>query len=109
LDAYQVAVDLTEQAKVLSDRIPRGYRTLADQLLRAAAGTVLLTSEGADRYTAGHERQRFMEARGECGEAAVAAELLARLSLVPVAEADRLQETAGRVAAMLNGLIHRLQ
>ncbi len=39
---------------------------------------------------------------------AAAAELLATLALVPTTEAERLQHTAGRVAAMLTGLIRRL-
>lgn len=107
LDAYQFSLELAVQAKDLSDKVPRGYRTVADQLLRAGTSTVLLIAEGADRYTAGHKRQRFMEARGECGEVAAAAELLVRLGLVPVQDALRLQAVAGRVAAMLTGLIKR--
>ena len=108
LDAYVVALQLACQAKALADRVPRGHRTLADQLMRAAGSTVLNIAEGANRYTTGQKRQRFTEARGECGEMAAAAELLATLSLVPTVEADRLQHTAGRVAAMLTGLIRRL-
>ena len=108
LDAYRLSLKLAEQAKELSDAVPRGYRKVADQLLRAGTSTVLLIAEGANRYTAGHKRQRFMEARGECGEVAAAAELLARLGLVPVADAQRLHDTAGRVAAMLTGLIKRV-
>ena len=40
---------------------------------------------------------------------AAAGELLATLGLVPEEEAVRLQHTAGRVAAMLTGLIRRLR
>ena len=108
LEAYRISLDMAEQAKRIADRIPRGYRTLADQLLRAGTGTVLLIAEGANRFTPGHKRQRFMEARGECGEVAAAAELLGRLGLAPEADALRLQRTATRVAAMLTGLIKRV-
>lgn len=108
LDAYRVGLQLAAQAKAVADRVPRGHRTLADQIMRAAGSVVLNTAEGANRYTSGGKRQRFMEARGECGEVAAAAELLATLSLVPVEEAARLRHTAGRVAAMLTGLIRRL-
>ncbi len=107
LAAYQFSLEVAAQAKDLSDKVPRGYRTVADQLLRAGTSTVLLIAEGANRYTAGHKRQRFMEARGECGEVAAAAELLTRLGLVPVDDALRLQATADRVAALLTGLIKR--
>ncbi len=109
LDAYVVSLQLAGQAKSLADRVPRGHRTLADKLMRAAGSIVLNIAEGANRYTAGQKRQRFTEARGECGEVAAAGELLATLGLVPDEEAARLQQTAGRVAAMLTGLIRRLR
>ena len=108
LDAYNVGLELVAQAKGLADRVPRGHRTLADQIMRAAGSIVLNVAEGANRYTAGQKRQRFTEARGECGEVAAAAEVLAALSLVPNEEAERVRHTAGRVAAMLTGLIRRL-
>ncbi len=109
LDAYVVSLELAQQAKALADRVPRGHRTLADQLMRAAGSVVLLIAEGANRYSAGQKRQRFSEARGECGEMAAAAELLATLGLVPAVEAGELRVTAGRVAAMLTGLLRRFQ
>ncbi len=75
--------------------------------MRAAGSTVLNIAESANRFTAGQKRQRFTEARGECGEVAAASELLATLGLVPDEEAAGLQHTASRVAAMLTGLIRR--
>ena len=107
LDAYRVALQMAKQAKLLSDRVPRGYRSFADQMLRAAGSTVLLIGEGANRYTAGQKRQRYSEARGECGETAVAAELLATLGLLPQQDVEPLLASAGRVAAMLTRLIQR--
>ena len=55
----------------------------------------------------GQKRQRFAEARGECGEAAAAVELLARMDLLGQEEASRFLGTADEVAAMLTGLIRR--
>lgn len=107
LDAYRVAIQMAQQAKLLADRVPRGYRSFADQLLRAAGQTVLLIGEGANRHTAGQKRQRYSEARGECGEAAVAAELLASLGLLPRRDIEPLMESASRVVAMLTRLIQR--
>jgi len=74
LDVYRVALLLAAQSKGLADRIPRGYRSFADQLIRAAVSTVLLIGEGANRYSKGQKRQRYAEARGECGEVAPALE-----------------------------------
>jgi len=108
LDAYTVGLEVARDAKRLSDQVPRGYRSFADQMMRAAGSTVLLIAEGANRRTAGQKRQRFSEARGECGEVAAAAEMLGLLGLVPGAEAAELQGKAARVAAMLTGLLKRI-
>ena len=107
LDVYRVGLQMAGSSRQLSDRVPRGYRKLAEQLLRAAGQTVLLIGEGANRYSAGQKRQRYSEARGEAGEVAAAAELLATLALVPQTDADAVIALAGRVAAMLTRLIQR--
>jgi four helix bundle protein len=107
LDVYRLALDMARLAKQLADRVPRGYRSFADHLLRAAGQTVLLIGEGANRYGAGQKRQRFTEARGECGETASAAELLSVLGLVPKDDAHQLMIIADRVGAMLTRLIKR--
>ena len=54
-------------------------------------------------------REYPVEARGECGEAEAAAEILHRLGLVSAADVRRFSELADRVAAMLTGLIKRHQ
>jgi len=107
LDVHRVGLEMARKSRQLADRVPRGYRSFADQLLRAAGQTVLLIGEGANRYTAGQKRQRYTEARGEAGEVASAVELLATLRLAPRAEADEVIQLAGRVAAMLTRLIQR--
>jgi len=109
LEAYSVALEMAVRARRLADRIPRGHRSLADQLLRAASTTVLNTAEGANRYTAGAKRQRYSEARSEGGEVAATAELLLALELAPREECQALQHLAGRVGAMLTRLIQRTQ
>jgi four helix bundle protein len=107
LDVHRVALEMARWSRELADHIPRGYRSFADQLLRAAGQTVLLIGEGANRYTAGQKRQRYTEARGESGEVASCVELLATLRLAPEAEAQQIMQLAGRVAAMLTRLIQR--
>jgi four helix bundle protein len=107
LDVHRVALEVAGRSRDLADRVPRGYRSFADQLLRAAGQTVLLIGEGANRYTSGQKRQRYTEARGETGEVASCIELLATLRLVPQTEAEELIRLAGRVAAMLTRLIQR--
>jgi four helix bundle protein len=109
LDVFNVALQMARQAKVVADRVPRGYRSFADQLLRSAGSTVLLIGEGANRYSTGQKRQRYAEARGECGEVAAAAQLLCTLELLPQAQAETLIQLAGRVGAMLTRLLQRLR
>jgi len=107
LEAYQVSRQMADRARHVSERVPRGYRSFADQLLRAAGNTVALVGEGANRYSSGQKRQRFTEARGECGEVACLVELLTGFGLVPEAEALAVMSLADRVCAMLTRLIQR--
>ncbi len=128
LDAYQRALELLADVDTAQRRIPRGYRPLADQLLRAATSVALnlgeaarrdagerakgprsSRSESASRYGAGEKRACFSRARGECGEVAVAIEIAATLGFVPKPDAEQLLVLAGRVAAMLTRLIQRHQ
>ena len=108
LDAYRIAPELAGVAKRLAAEIPRGHRSLADHLLRAATNTVLLLAEGANRRGVGEKRQRFVESRGECGEAAAAADLALVMDLAEPADVEELKLLAARVAAMLTRLIGRL-
>jgi four helix bundle protein len=105
LQVFQVALEMAAQAKTIADAIPRGHRSLSDQLLRASASVVLNIGEGANRITSGSKRQRYSEARGEAGEVAAAAELLIVLDLTSRSDGDALITLAGRIGAMLTRLI----
>ncbi len=107
LDAYRVARQMADRSKVIAERVPRGYRKWADQLLRAAGSTVGLIGEGANRFTAGQKRHKFTEARGEAGEVAAWVEQLHGCGMVAEVEAVEVLELADRVCAMLTGLIKR--
>ncbi len=107
LEAYRLALELAAAARQLCAAIPRGHRHIADHLQRAADNTVLLLAEGANRWGAGEKRQRFVESRGECGEAAAAADLVCVHGFVPQPQVASFQQLANRLAAMLTGLVHR--
>jgi four helix bundle protein len=107
LDAFHAAIALAEQTQRLAQRIPRGYRHLADQLQRAGSAPALLISEGANRRGTGEKRQRFGEAAGETGEAVAIAQVAERLQLVPSAEVQELRLVAARLTAMLSRLVQR--
>ena len=108
LDAYRVALTMAATSKRVAAGIPRGHRSVADHMLRAAANVVLLLAEGANRRTPKEKRQRFGESRAECAEVAAAADLVCALELGPEHQALELKHLSGRVAAMLTGLMNRL-
>lgn len=109
LDAYQVALAMARGAKALAQQVPRGHRSIADHLLRSSSNAVLLLAEGANRRGAAEKRQRFVESRGETGEAAAACDLVIALELGSEAQAESVKSFAARLAAMLTGLILRLE
>ncbi len=107
LQVFHVAIDLAVVVKRLADGIPRGHRSLADQILRASSSVVLNIGEGANRITAGTKRQRYAEARGECGEVAATLALLEALELVDTQACQGALDLASRIGAMLTRLVQR--
>ena len=107
LDAFHVAVELAEVSQRVADRIPRGYRRLADQLQRSGTAPALLIAEGANRRAVGDKRQRFSEANGEAGEAAATVAVGQRLGVVSEQDGAQVRRLAARVAAMMTRLVRR--
>ena len=107
LDAYRVALELFAGVERIS--WPRGHADLRDQLRRAAAATVRHLAEGASRTHPRDKAARFMVARGECAECAASLEMAEVLVLASRLRLRELRRLAGRVAAMLTGLIRREQ
>ncbi|MBW1880805.1 MAG: four helix bundle protein [Deltaproteobacteria bacterium] len=107
LDAYRVALEAMVGVNVLARGIPRGHRSIADQMKRSSTAVVALIAEGANRRGAGEKRQRFTEARGEAGETAAWLEILVVLELAEEAHVAPTAHLLSRVAAMLTRLIQR--
>ena len=107
LHAYHASLDLARAAHDVATRIPRGHRSVADQLFRAGTAVPLLIAEGAHRVFARQKRQRFIEARGECGEVVAITELLERLDMVQAEDVRSVVEAADRVVGLLTGLIRK--
>ena len=105
LDAFRVARELACVAKEAADSIPYGYRKYRDQLLRSGGAPALLICEGANRYHKGAKRQRYDQARGEAGEAAGTTVVLNDMGLISSDAAANINRLAGRLGAMLTGLI----
>ena len=108
LDAYRVALTMACTSKQVAADIPRGHRSIAAPRVRGAANVVLLPAGRAHRRPPTGERTPFAESRAECAEVAAAADLVGALDLGPPHRAPELKHPAARVAAMLTGLITRL-
>ena len=108
LDVFRVAVELASVSQEVADRVPHGYRKFRDQLLRAGGAPACLIGEGANRHQKGVKRQRYEEARGECGEATAITQVLVALGFATNNDFERLDLLAGRVAAMLTAMLKKL-
>jgi four helix bundle protein len=80
LDVYKVAIELMAIAIKISDKMPRGYCSLADQLKRAAWSIPLNIAEGCGKNSDRDKRRFYSIARGsamECGAIFDVCQLLA--------------------------------
>jgi four helix bundle protein len=103
LDVYRLACDALVRGDALCRLLPRGHAGLADQLRRALLSSLLNIAEAASR--SGADRvARFRTARGECSEAAAAAQAVGLLALAPAENVAALRAVLGRVYAMLTRL-----
>jgi four helix bundle protein len=103
LDAYRCAVTFLGMASGLSDRIPRGYGALSDQLRRAALSVPLNLAEGSGKgMIEDREARRFYAiARGWALECAAIVDALQALSFVSDKEATLAHELLERIVSML--------
>ena len=85
LKVYQKAVDFADRAASLTERFPRGYRYLADQLNRASLSVAANIAEGNGRFTKPDRRNFFRIARGSAQECVPLLELAGRGASVPAA------------------------
>lgn len=101
LIAYAVAKELL--VAVVEARIKDGE--IKDQALRAAKGCALNIAEAAGRQSVKDKARVFAIARGEAAEAAAAIEIAALIGAAESSSAERVNQLAGRLVALLTGLI----
>ena len=107
LNAYRTALELARVCLAIAGRLPRGHGHIADHLRRSATAVPMLIGEGANRRTPAQKRQRYTEGVGECGEVAVALELVRLLEITPADDHDTAWELCCRTHAMFWGLARR--
>ena len=109
LEVYQKAVDLADEVSSLTERFPRGYYFLVDQLNRAALSVGANLAEGNGCFTKADRRNFFTIARGSVQECVPLLEIAKRRRLI----ADELHVSLRRdlesMAKMISGLIRGME
>ena len=105
LHVYQKAVDFTDTICGLTERFPRGYGFLVDQLNRASLSIAANIAEGNGRFTQADRKNFFGIARGSAQECVPLLELARRRGLIEETNHRDLPEQLDEIARMLSGLI----
>ena len=104
LDAYKCSIVPVTLAAPLSDRVPRGYASLGDQLRRAALSVPLNIAEGTGKFD--QDARRFYAiARGSALECAAIADAFEVLGFAAPQELGPARELLERIVSMLTGLL----
>lgn len=101
LDVYQVALDFLVFANDVVERLPRGRRHLADQLMRASTSIVLNLAEGAGKHSKPDKRRFYLTSRGSATESAALLDVCLRLRLLEEADHQAGKDRLVRIVAML--------
>jgi four helix bundle protein len=108
LEVYQKAVDFSDHGVALTERFPRGYYFLSDQLNRAALSIATNLAEGNGRFTKADRKYFFTIARGSVQECVPLLELARRRGLATDDEVLQLRADLETIARMLSRLINGL-
>lgn len=107
-DVYQKAVDFSDRIAELTEKFPRGYYFLVDQLNRAALSIATNLAEGNGRFTKPDRRNFFGIACGSVQECVPLLDVAARQGLIKRDQHDKLKADLEESAKMLSGLINGL-
>ncbi len=108
LEVYQKAVSLADEVAALTQKFPRGYYFLTDQLDRAALSIATNLAEGNGRFTKPDRKNFFTIARGSVQECVPLLEVARRRGLVDESKHGALRQELETIAKMISGLIKGL-
>lgn len=109
LQVYQKSVDFADQIAGLTERFPRGYYFLVDQLNRAVLSIATNLAEGNGRFTKPDRRSFFTIARGSAQECVPLLEIARRRGFIEQAKHDDLRRALEEIAKMISGLIKGIE
>jgi len=109
LEVYQKAINFADQITSETQKFPRGYYFLTDQLNRAALSIATNIAEGNGRFTKADRKNFFTIARGSGQECIPLLELARRKQLITDTTVNELRNQLEIIAKMLSGLINGLE
>ena len=109
LIVYQKAISYADCICGITEKFPRGYGFLSDQLNRASVSIAANIAEGNGRFTIPDRRNFFMIARGSVQECVALLEIGFRRKLVALDIHCRLRSDLEEISKMLSGLINGLE
>ncbi len=101
MDVYRAARELVRRVHAAKIR----HAELRDQAERASVSTLLALAEGLPHDSAAMRRTFFSRAKASVGEVAGSVDTAAALEAIALAEASAIIALAGRVRAMIVGLL----
>jgi four helix bundle protein len=105
LSVFREAVAWTARAEEVTREVPRQWRWLREQLLRASGSIALNTAEGSTESGTPQERRFYRMARGSVAECDACLAILQHAGVITEAFAQEADDTLNRLSAMLRGLI----
>jgi len=105
LEVYQKAIDFAEEITNLTEKFPRGYYFLTDQLNRAALSIATNLAEGNGRFTKADRKNFFIISRGSVQECIPLLELARRKKFISKQTVAGLRSNLEIIAKMISGLI----
>jgi four helix bundle protein len=109
LQVYQKAVDFADRISSFTEKFPRGYYFLTDQLNRAALSIAANLAEGNGRFTKPDRKNFFTIARGSAQECIPLLEIARRRNLINETNHVECRRALETIAKMLSGLIKGLE
>ena len=108
LEVYKKAIDFADRIFRLTERFPRGYYFLIDQLNRAALSIATNLAEGSGRFTKADRRNFFTIARGSVHECIPLLKLCLRRGFIKEEVNNSFRNELEIIAKMISGLIKGL-
>ena len=109
LIVYQRAIAFADNICAMTEKFPRGYGFLADQLNRASVSIAANIAEGNGRFTAPDRKNFFTIAHGSAPECVPLIELACRRNLITEAEHSQFRSELEIIGKMRSGLINGLE